>query len=183
MKENMLNFMTWVLPIYWSKKKLIARRKYFFESILDLCSSAPDSASEVMGQNVYNVLADKATATMEPDKGILIFSIPAEFYGIPCHHTYSLWQIGDLFKVGLLLSDGLETAPVIDHHREIGELWHGVPYRTIEKGSSTLYEWTFKVPHLYATWSEQEQYILGMGHCKQRILRIIHDYALLKSEK
>lgn len=178
----MLNFLLFVTPIYWSQKKLLTRRKYFFGEILELCSNAPDSASAIMGQKEYDFAADKENATIEVDKGILIFSVPAEFYGVKCHHTYSLWQIGDLFKVGLLLSDGLEAAPIMDLHREIGELWHGVPYKTIEKGTATLYEWTFKVPNLYESWAEQEQYVLGMKHCKQRILRIVHDYARLKSE-
>jgi hypothetical protein len=178
----MLKSILYLFPILWTKKRIIARREYFFKAMVEICCTAPDAGSEVMEQNQYDVWAERSTVTIDGENGVLIFSIPAEFYGINCRHTYSLWQIGDMLKIGVLLKDGLEQAPLVDIHREIGELWHETNVHVINKGSSTLYEWVFKVPNLYSSWAEQERFVHGMRHCKLRILRIIHDYALLKTE-
>jgi hypothetical protein len=134
-----------------------------------------------MGQQDLDVSANRSTAVVDAENGILIFSIPAAFHGEDCVHTYSLWQIGDEFKIGLLLTNGLDQAPVLDVHVEIDQLWHDVPHTLQNKGGATIYEWAFHVPTLYDSWTEQEKFVRGMKHCKQRVLRIIHDYALLKS--
>jgi hypothetical protein len=176
----MWKFIIFLIPTYLSRRRMIAQREYFFNAILEVCSSTADAASVVMGQDSYNTPADMESAIVDHVKGQLIFTIPAEYYGLKCYHTYSLWQIGNIFKVGLLLGNGLEQAPLLDWTGEMSNLWHGVPFHTIEKGESTLYEWVFDVPKLYDGWSEQEMYVLGMNHCRQRVLRIIHDYALLK---
>ena len=178
----MIGKLLYLFPIRWSRRRLVARRQYFFNAMIESCCSHPDAASEVMEQKQYDVWAEKSTAIIDGASGILIFSIPAEFYGIDCHHTYSIWQIGDMLKIGVLLKNGLEQAPLVDIHREIGELWHDSSPRVIDKGQSTLYEWSFDVPKLYTSWDKQERFVLGIRHGKQRLLRIIHDYAKLKVE-
>ena len=178
----MLNALLHLTPIYWSRRRVIARRQNFFRCILDICASPPDAAAAIMGQSEYDTPALLDEAVLDAEKGVLIFCVPARFLNEDCRHTYSLWQIGDQLKIGLLLSNDLDQAPVLDLHREIGRLWHDVPYIVINKGDSTLYEWTFTVPRLYESWSEQERFVRGMSHCKQRVLRIIHDYVVLKHQ-
>lgn len=172
---------TWLLnvPISLSRRRMVARRGYFFAEMLQICRTAPDAASAVMGQDSFDFSAEEDGAVIDAENGILIFNIPASFYGKDCRHTYSIWQIGDDLKIGVLLSDGLDLAPVLDVHQEIQTLWGQTPPSLRNKAGSSMYEWSFTVPTLYDSWIEQERFVRGMKHCKMRILRILHDYALL----
>lgn len=136
-----------------------------------------------MGQDNYYAAADVSTAVISPAEGLLVFHVYATFHEIDCRHTYSLFQFGDVLKVGLLLGNGLEQAPLVDWHNEIGKLWSGEPFAQYDRDGTTLYEWTFRVPNLYRSWIDQESFVLGMRHCHQRVLRILNDYAMLKTEK
>jgi hypothetical protein len=172
-----------MVPILWSRQVAISRRTYFFEALLNICRTGVDGASEQMGQVSFYVPADRETAIVMPADGVLIFHIDANFYGMNCKHTYSLWQFGRTLKVGLLLDNGLDQAPLVDFHNEIRELWNAKPYLQYDRDGITLYEWTFDVPQLYTSWLEQESFILGMRHCQLRVLRIIHDFAKMSQDE
>lgn len=178
----MFSRLLYLAPILWTRNAFTQRRRFLFDTILEACSRHVHESGVVMKQDQYYVPVSRSDAIIDAPNGELIFHVKAEFFDMDCSHTYSIWQLGDILKVGLLLKDGLEQAFLVDWHNEIKELWNGASMKQFDRTGTTLYEWTFNVPQLYDHWKHQEAYVLGMRHCHQRILRILHDYAKMCHE-
>jgi hypothetical protein len=176
--RDILSRIIHLTSITLGRRRVVERRRYFYDAVLKACSGTLDQAAVMMGQDQYYVPADTKNAILSPEFGLLIFHIDAEFHGILCRHTYSLYQLGDVFKIGLLLPQQLEKAFLVDYHGELGKLWNRHKCEQSDRDGTTLYEWTFHVPSLYRSWIDQEGFVLGMRHCHQRVLRVFHDYAL-----
>lgn len=165
----------------WSRRYVHFQRYAFFRRILRAVTEPPRRIDCIMGQSDFFCPADAGAAVIDVGMGSLVFPVHPTFNGTPYAFEYSIWQIGSMLKIGLLLSNGLEQAPLLDWHREVGDIWADRAPAKLDRAGVTVYEWTFEVPDLYSAWLAQERYVLGMRHCHFRILRIVRDFALLQN--
>lgn len=164
------------------KRRMVALRRVFFDEIVASLNKAPMAIDKVFGQAVCYVppLAESARI-LDADMGTLLldFSVAGRETKYP--FSYSLYQIGDTFKIGILWQGALRIVPAYAKvHKEHGEVlshdfWQDAS-RFIEnedRGPITLTEWGFKVPGLYDSWAMQETYILGLRHMHFRLLSLV----------
>lgn len=166
----------------FQRVRTFSKRREFFESILFVLKSKPDKASVLFGQDKLLASTKLNGECIDTDHGILIFTMECNYYGEQSSHSYSLYLTGDIFRIGLLLSGGVENAPLIDWDNEMNDLWPGTPPVQHNRSGVSLYEWTFAVPDIYDNYVTRERFILGMRHMQGRILRIVSDYFKIKSE-
>lgn len=170
----MLSLVSWA-----QQRAVMARRAGFFRRILDSVSEAPSDIDQVMGQAKYFVRPLDSPRVFDARRGTLVFHVRPRFCDREFEFFYSIWQLGRMLKIGVILQGDLEQAPLIDWHHEMSDLWAEARLDRQSRTGATLYEWTFDVPDLYGCWLNQERYILGMRHCHFRMLRIVHDFAVL----
>jgi hypothetical protein len=154
----------------------ISTREEFFNMILMSIIRPPGEIDYLMGQGEFFFPHAPEGLINDAEMGNLVFRVKPEFYGKTFDYAFSIYLTGEKLKIGLLLSGGLDQAPLLDWNREISELWWGEPPEKLDRAEITLYEWMFQVPDLYKSWALQEQFILGLRHVHFRVLRIIHDY-------
>lgn len=162
------------------KQRVINARQILMQAIVDQMQSPPDHASIKFGQDELLNQSNLSEILMDTNAGVLYIEVSSNFAESPGKHSYSLFFTGDLFRIGLLLYDGLQNATVIDWHNEVHSLWPGTQPDHLDREGLTMYEWTFLLPDLYGNYATQERYILGMRHMHCRMLRIIRDYKFLK---
>lgn len=171
-------------PLFsWQRNKVRKGRARFFNMILDSVSHPPRLIDDIMAQTAFFFPCSSEGMINDPEQGNLVFHIKPTFHENSYDYAYSIYQIGDLLKIGLLLGNGLDQAPLLDWNREISDLWWGLQPEKLDRSDITLYEWTFLVPELYNSWVLQERFILGIRHIHFRVLRIIHDYAKVTANR
>lgn len=158
------------------RRRVVAEREILFRRIEQCLYATPDPASVKFGQAALLKQSRIVECLSDAPSGTLYITIESTFEGITGHHSYSLYVTGDLFRIGLLLYGGLESAPSLDVHNETEKLWPGIAPEHHDRRELSLYEWTSLVPDLYDSYVTQERYILGMRHMHCRVLRIIHDF-------
>lgn len=167
----------------WRRERLLCQREIFFDRIFDRLTAPPDNASVKFGQDVQLRSAKVLESLIDVESGTLYVTIETLFEGMTGQHSYSLYLTGDLFRIGLLLYGGLESAPLVDWQNELQELWPGCPPEQHDRGTLTMYEWTFLLPDLYENYATQERYTLGLRHMHCRMLRIIQNYRLVQTSE
>jgi hypothetical protein len=164
------------------KKRIHAHRAHFFDSIIWACRTPPGAIDDAMGQSEYFFPVVDEGLLNSPVMGTLMMYVKPSFHGQSFSYCYSIFQAGRTMKIGLLLSGGLEQAPLLDWHRELADLWQGTEPERFDRAGAVLYDWHIQVPGLFDDWLAQETYVLGMRHFHFRVLRIVHDYAKLVKE-
>lgn len=167
---------------HYQRIRTVSKRREFFESILLLLKESPDKASVLFGQDKLLASTKLVDDFIDSEHGILLYTMDCNYYGEHSKHNYSLYLTGDIFRIGLLLSGGVENAPLIDWNNEMNDLWPGTAPAQHNRAGVSLYEWTFAVPDLYDNYVTRERFVLGMRHMQGRILRIVSDYFKIKSE-
>lgn len=167
---------------HYQRVRTIGKRRELFESMVGLLREPPDGAAKLFGQDKLLATAEVVDVTIDAEHGIFLFTMAFEYFGHKSQHSYSLYLTGDVFRVGLLLSDGLEKAPLADWGNEMDGLWPGMTPAQQSRQDATLYEWVFVVPDIYTNYVTRERFVFGMRHMQGRVLRILHDYFKMKSE-
>lgn len=160
-----------------SRKILLAKRKAFFNMILENINRPPVKIDKILGQDIYYFQPNPEKTLLEEATGDIAVCVRAKFFGKEFEVYYSLWQVGENVKVGIALSDPeLQGALLNDEHNEAHFIWgKEVDPRIDVAHGAVLYEWDFHEPHLYDDFKKMEKYILGFRHMHFRVLRILHD--------
>lgn len=167
---------------HWQRIRTVNQRKKMFESIVSLLHEPPDEASVLFGQAKLLESTRLTDVCIDAEHGILLFTMDCDYYGENSRHNYSLYLTGDIFRIGLILSGGVQNAPLVDWNNEMNDLWPGTAPVQHNRNGASLYEWTFAEPDLYGNYVTRERFVIGMRHMQGRILRIVSEYFKLKSE-
>ncbi len=158
------------------KSSLIHSRNDFFNSILHAIMLKPSSVDKLLQQDKYFILPDKNLTVMSPETGDLAIYFKGSFYEKDFEMFYSIWQIGNILKVGIALFDTVESAFSDDTHNELYQIWGKKHQVNVDSARGcNFYDWEFDASHLYENYQEQERYIFGIRHMHFRVMRIIHD--------
>ena len=171
-----------VLRHHWQREQVTAARARFFEEVHASCAQEAGEIDVMMGQDdvIRGVVALRPS--IDARMGTLMMSVETDFFGQRHEYSYSLFQLGNQLKIGVLLSGGLEQAPLVDSHMELTSLWPGVEATAHSRAGAVLYDWSFEVAGLYEHWLAQERFVLGMRHFHVRFLRVVRDFAQLRAE-
>lgn len=173
----------WCDKILGFKKQWALRaRERFFNEIVHLMSAPPDQVAITFGQTTYCERVDLPNVISQPEYGTLYIPMKAEFEGVTCDHAWSIYQTGERLRIAVILSGGLERAVLVDWNQEMAMLWPGVAMQQLDRKDLTLYEWTFNDCRVYQDFVAQESFALNMRHCQARVLRILHDYAIMEKD-
>ena len=164
------------------RKKTFSIRDQMFEDMLSMLTEEPDRASVLFGQDKLLASAKVVNEFIDSTHGIFIFTMQCDYFNYRSSHSYSLYLTGDILRIGLLLSGGVEKAPLADWDNEMNDLWPGTPPTQQNRQDVTLYEWTFGLPDLYSNYVTRERFVFGMRHMQGRVLRIVRDYFKMLSE-
>jgi hypothetical protein len=171
------------MPAGWlcliQRRLVYAGRRYFFEAIHRACASAPGRPDASLSQRELLEGMGRITGEIDAEMGTLLMHIEASYFGQRFEFAYSILQAGETLRIGVLLGESLQQAPLVDSHMELRELWPGAEPLPLPRGESVLYDWSFETPGLYRRWLVQERFVLGMRHFHVRILRIVRDFALV----
>lgn len=159
------------------KATLFAKRKEFFEEILTHLQRAPTKVDELLSQDKYHIYPDMENTLSNPEYGDVAISIKGEFFGQKFNVYYTLWQLGDILKIGVALYDEeIQGAFTSDSHNEVFYIWGNKNDPRIDVAHGCVfYDWEFDVPNLYNNYKHQERFILGVRHMHFRVMRIIYD--------
>ena len=160
-----------------SREVLVAKRKVFFDMILENINRPPIKIDKVLGQDVYYHQPDAEKTFYEEITGDMAICTRAKFFGKEFEIYYSLWQMGEYMKVGIALADPeVQGALINDTHNEAHFIWgKEIEPRIDVAHGAVLYEWEFHEPNLYDDFKKMERYILGVRHMHFRVLRILYD--------
>ena len=164
------------------KRWAIRARERLFHEILDRMSSPIDKVADMFGQAPFYRRVDLKSVVSEPEYGTLYIPVKAEFEGVVCDHAWSIYQTGRRLRIAVILTDGLEKAPLVDWTREMTALWPETEMHQMDRTGLTLYEWSFYSDRVYRDYVAQETFALNMRHSHIRMLRILYDYAMLQKE-
>jgi hypothetical protein len=160
-----------------TKQKLIEMRTEFFEAIYEQIKKPPTRIDDILQQQQYYVAPDLKQCFYDPEAGDFAICINGEFFEKNFTIYYSLWQLGEMLRIGVKIEDEeLQGAFASDTHNEVFYIWgmKNDPRVDVAHGS-VFYDWEFEVPALYDSYKNQERFILGTRHMHFRVMRIIHD--------
>lgn len=160
-----------------NKEELIELRQTFFKSIFDQIKKPPNRIDNVLQQAPFYIAPSEEKSFYEPEAGDLAICIEGEFFEKKFLIYYSLWQLGDMLRIGVKIEDEeLQGAFASDTHNEVFYIWgmKNDPRVDVAHGS-VFYDWEFQVPELYESYKNQERFILGTRHMHFRVMRMIHD--------
>lgn len=162
------------------KEILIAKRKQFFDNILEVLKKPPSSIDMILQQDKYYVAPNLTKLTSVPESGDLAIFINGKFHEKEFNIYYTIWQLGDILKIGVAIYDqDLHGAFASDHHNEVFYIWGNKNDPRIDVAHGCVfYDWEFEVKELYDNYRNQERFILGVRHMHFRVMRIIHDECL-----
>lgn len=160
-----------------NKITLVEQRKQFFEEILAQIKKQPARIDEILQQTMYYVPPNDEKTFFDPEAGDFAICIEGKFFDKEFTIYYSLWQLGDMLRIGVKIEDEeLQGCFASDTHNEVFYIWgkKNDPRVDVAHGS-VFYDWEFEVPTLYDSYRNQERFVLGTRHMHFRVMRIIHD--------
>lgn len=160
-----------------TKQELIEMRSEFFEAIFEQIKKPPTRIDDILQQQQYYVAPDLSQSFYDPQAGDFAICINGEFFEKKFTIYYSLWQLGEMLRIGVKIEDEeLQGAFASDTHNEVFYIWgmKNDPRVDVAHGS-VFYDWEFDVPELYDSYKNQERFVLGTRHMHFRVMRIIHD--------
>lgn len=159
------------------KAELCLKRKEFFQHILDSVNRSPSETDVFLSQDKYYIVPHKDETFFDAETGDLVISIKGSFFDISFSLWYSMWQFGDVLKVGIAIyEDDFQGIFIDDEYNEKMHLWGKNSEPRIDPSHDGIFfEWEFNVPDLYRGYEHQEKYIIGMRHMHFRAMRIMYD--------
>ncbi len=159
-----------------NKETLVKLRTEFFNNILSSIKLKPSKVDQLLKQDKFFILPDTEKSVFSPETGDLALYFKGEFHDMKFEFFYSIWQIGNLLKVGIAIFDNLESAFSDDTHNELYLIWGKKHQVNIDFAREcSFYDWEFDATNIYKNYQEQERFIFGIRHMHFRVLRIIHD--------
>lgn len=159
------------------KEEVFNKRKEFFEEILNTIRKPPGKIDHILEQSQYYFPPNETKSFYDETAGDFAICIDGKFYNKDFSIYYSLWQLGNILRIGVKIEDEeLQGAFASDSHNEVFYIW-GVkndPRIDVAHGA-VFYDWEFETPDLYNSYREQERFVLGVRHMHFRVMRIIHD--------
>ena len=156
--------------IVLERSRVLEIRKQFFDYIIASLSKAALAPDKAMGQaETWSPFVN--ISSNNPSMGTLIidFSISEDEV-----HSYSLFQVGPVLRIGVLIPIWMEKA-TIAQHQDITEFWRWkdmpAPIKVMDREPKKLVEWTLYDENLYASYIHQESVILGLRHLHFRLTR------------
>lgn len=127
-----------------------------------------------MGQADTFVMPTRDGMIFDWGESLVIHTFP-EFHGRKQHMWYSIYQMGEQLRIGILLDGEAAKAPVIEGQNEIEKLWPDVLATCRDRAGVVMYEWEWQIPNFYKSWVHRERFAVGMRHVHFRMCRIIFD--------
>ena len=163
------------------KSLIVALRRDFFDEIVKALFIPPGVIDRAMCQHENYVRPDGVVLN-DPDMGTLLIKICNlhPFDSDDAGVFYSIYQIGRVLKVGILIHDS-----VMNHSfkADAGGIWSAKPAVLTARGQNILLEWEFDEPDLYESWIPQEGYVLGVRHMHFRLMAILMHYGIVSAEE
>lgn len=160
------------------RKELLENRKQFFNEIIISLSREIGELDKYFEQDKYYIKPQKDSLLIDVQNGELICEVKGHFFNLPFNYLISVWQVGTRLKIGLLLkTEFLYKAFGLDEHSGFLDSWgkENLPEVNIVHGGA-FYDWQFNAEHLYSSYMNQENYIMGIRHMHLKALKIIYDY-------
>lgn len=160
------------------KEELFAKRKRFFEDIIENLFIPPSEIDFALEQDKYYVEPDRSSLIMNERTGHLAIKVPGNFFDIDFFVLYSIWQVGSRLKIGVNLKESIILpAFAEDEHGEVFRIFGEENPPTVDAlHGGIFYDWEFPARELYSSYMNQENIISGVRHLHFRTMRIIYDY-------
>lgn len=159
------------------KATLVAKRTEFFQAILDQLRREPARIDHILQQAQFYMPINEENTFFDAATGDFAIAIKGDFHGKSFDVFYSVWQLGDLLRIGVAIYDEeLQGAFASDTHNEVFYIWgmENDPRVDVAHGC-VFYDWEFNVKDLYDSYKNQEKFILGSRHMHFRVMRILND--------
>ena len=145
-------------------------RQEFFDNVVKYLSTSPKKIDEALEQIKYYFEPNMDSLIHDVEYGDFYIEINPFFAGKVWHLAYSMWQIGKVLKIAVILQNDSEGLTIADPE-EMENLWPGSEMTMISRGSKIYLEWTFDVPDFHVNFATREGYALGMRHLHFRVLK------------
>lgn len=165
-----------------NKEDVFIQRISFFNDIIHILKRNLCELDTIFQQNTYLVPLNENNFFTDPINGELICKYKHQFFNQEFEMLYSVWQIGNMLKIGFLIRDETIYQAFAENHFESIDIWHGNGHLNIQERHGIFYDWTFQANELYQSYLNQETYIMGIRHMHINILRIIYQF-LEKNQK
>jgi hypothetical protein len=166
-----------IMGVNMDKATLIAKRTEFFKAILEQLRRTPARIDQILQQSGFYMPIDEDNTFFDADTGDFAICVKGDFHGKQFDVYYSLWQLGDMLRIGVAIYDEeLQGAFASDTHNEVFYIWgmKNDPRVDVAHGC-VFYDWEFEVKDLYDSYKNQERFILGARHMHFRVMRILND--------
>lgn len=157
-----------VNEILMERDRIFDLRKSFFEQIIAVMSKAAMSPDKVLGQaETWSPFVN--ISSNNPAMGTLIIDFSVSEDEI---HSYSLFHVGPVLRIGLLVPAWMEKA-ALAQDKDVTEFWRWkgepAPIKSMSRGTKKLIEWTVHDENIYSSYLSQESIILGLRHLHFRL--------------
>ncbi len=160
------------------KEELINARKVLFENIQKEVSKELNFLDHFWKHNVYYIPTDVSKIIMDVEGGNLVIPFENEFFGHQFNFFYSVWQSGNILRIGVGAHPNISQAFASDDYNDIYKVWGKQEEKNLEIRNASdfiFFDWMFDATHLYSNYAYEERIIHGMRHMHFKVLRIIYD--------
>lgn len=159
-----------------TKEEIYIHRINFFNDIIHILKRDLGELDKIFKQEKYMVQLKDEDFFTDPVYGELMCKIKHQFFGENFELLYSIWQVGDILKIGFLVSDEKLYNAFASNQITNMDIWNGEGNLTINERQGIFYDWSFKTKDLYGSYLNQEKYIMGVRHMHISLLKIIYNY-------
>lgn len=158
-----------------TKSAVIADRKVFFEEMVRVLNDRPTEIDKIMGQQSLFVPVSDEKRIIDAERGNLLVYFYPEHNDIKYQLAWSVYQIGEMLKIGLLVQNGQLGELLNDRYNQFDGIWSGTYVHKSQRGHMFMFEWSFTTPNLYSNWAVAETYVRGLRHAHFRVLQMLND--------
>lgn len=159
-----------------SKIDFLAARKHFFESIIHVLTTEPQTIDVLFGADEDYI--PPRLLSMNVELGSLVFEVSPNFIGEgdESRFYYSIFVAGDLLRIGIFMpiSKILAVPVYADGRERLIHTWNGIQFNVQDRDLGILYEWTF-TDFNPANWANAEKYVLGIRYLHFRFLELVRN--------
>ncbi len=159
---------------------LLKKREAFFEKIInimfreDVSSSKKLNIEDLFGINKYIKFPDKEDIFCKPEYGELVIPLRSEYFGKNFEIIYSVWQIGEEYKVGFLIKQDSMLDLLLNKREVFDDMYETKDYKLSLKYDGVFAEWYFNAKGLYENYESQEYFIMRFRHMHINLLRTLY---------
>ncbi|MHB0992223.1 MAG: hypothetical protein ACYC3O_08175 [Burkholderiales bacterium] len=166
-------------PYEQSKIDFLAARKHFFENIVQVLTTEPQTIDMLLGADAD--YESPRLLSMNVELGSLVMEMSPNFIGEgeESRFYYSIFVTGDVLRIGIFMpvSKILAVPVYADGRERLLNTWNGLQFNVQDRDLGILYEWTF-TDFNPADWANAEKYVLGVRYLHFRFLELVRNLVL-----